>query len=221
MQLSHRMRHLLIATLSLTLLPAAAQKKNKNGYGNFYLKPNQKVEIAKADAALQPARRKCENYAWAAIVETMMRAQDVKIPQDDWATKTSAGMKCFPSLNDYPDRALAITDDYALDGGRKVHIEATYSVGSLPDPATFVNSLKLGRPIMVVLNGRPYMLYAATYDETIHTTGAIGRQYLLRELKLLDAALPQGKPERIVSFATTPDTINQITGVMTVSVTPR
>src|SRR5436305_15237217 len=119
-------------------------------------------------------------------------------------------MKCFPSLTDYPERALAITNDYALDGGRKVHIEANYVTGSLPDPATFVNSLKLAHPIMVVLNGRPYMLYAASYDEQIHTSGALGRQYLLREMKLLDAALPQGRPERVVSFATPPETLDQI-----------
>jgi hypothetical protein len=40
-------------------------------------------------------------------------------------------------------------------------------------------------------------------------------------MKLLDAALPPGKPERIVSFATTPETLDQITGVMTVNVTSR
>ena len=69
---------------------------------------------------------------------------------------------------------------------------------------------------MVVLKGRPYMLFAVIYDDLIHTTGATGHQYQLREMKLLDAALPPGKSERLVSFATTPETLNQITGVMTV-----
>jgi hypothetical protein len=214
-------RALLIATLLLTLLPAAAQKKNKKGYGTFYRKADQKVELVNADTALQTAHRKCENYAWAAIVDAMMRAQDVRIPQDDWATNTSAGMKCFPSLTDYPERALAISKDYTLDGGRKVHIDATYTVGSLADPSTFVNSLRGKRPLMVVLKGRPYMLFAIIYDDLFHTTGAVGHQYQLREMKLLDAALPPGKPERIVSFATTPETLDQITGVMMVNVTPR
>jgi hypothetical protein len=214
-------RRLLIAIILLALLPAHAQKKNKRGYGTFYRKSDQKVELANADTTLQMAHRKCENYAWAAIVDAMMRAQDVKIPQDDWATNTSAGMKCFPSLTDYPERALAISTDYTLDGGRKVHIDATYVAGSLADPATFVNSLRLKRPLMVVLNGRPYMLFAIIYDDLIHSTGATGHQYQLREFKLLDAALPPGKPERIVSFATTPETLDQITGVMMVNVTPR
>jgi len=215
-------RLLLVPFLVLmVLLPAVAQKASKNGYGNFYRKPNQKVEIAGASAALSIAHRKCENYAWAAIVEVMMRAQQVNIPQDEWATRTSSGMKCFATLSDYPERAAAITNDYALDGGRKVHIEAEYTTGALAQPSTLVNSVRLGRPLMVILNGRPYMLYSVLYDELIHTTGAIGRQYVLRELKLLDAALPASKPERMVTFATTPETLDQITGVMSVSVTPR
>src|SRR5258706_16198080 len=109
------LRRLLITTLLLLLLPAAAQKKNKKGYGTFYRKADQRVEIVNADTTLQMAHRKCENYAWAAIVDAMMRAQDVKIPQDDWASNTSAGMKCFPSLTDYSERALAISTDYTLD----------------------------------------------------------------------------------------------------------
>ncbi|MCU1283853.1 MAG: hypothetical protein JWO13_203 [Acidobacteriales bacterium] len=209
------------ALLLITSLAVYAQKPNKNGYGNFFRKADQKVEIAAAPATLQTAHRKCENYAWAAILESMMRAQAVNIPQDDWAIRTSNGMKCFPTLNDYAERALAITADYALDGGRKVHIDGSYTPGALADPATFVNSIRLGRPLMVVLNSRPYMLYAVIYDELIHTTGATGVQYVLKEMKLLDAALPPGNPKRIVSFATTPETIGQITGVMSVSVASR
>jgi hypothetical protein len=217
-----RFRHFLLPLfVFLVLLPAAAQKKNKNGYGNFYRNPNQKVEIAGASAALAMAHRKCENYAWAAIVEAMMRAQEVKISQDDWASRTSSGMKCFSTLNDYPERALAITDDYVLDSGRKVHISADYTTGPLAQPATMVNSVRIGRPLMVILSGRPYMLYAVIYDELIHTTGAIGRQYVLHELKLLDAALPADNPKRIVSFAATPETLDQISGVMTITVSPR
>src|SRR5437879_5942598 len=83
------------AFLLISLIPASAQKKSKNGYGNFFRKPDQKVEIATAPTTLQVAHRKCENYAWAAIVESMMRAQAVNIPQDDWAIRTSNGMKCF------------------------------------------------------------------------------------------------------------------------------
>src|SRR5437879_11860598 len=132
-------RHFLFLFLILlALLPAAAQKKNKNGYGNFYRNPNQKAEIAGAATALGTAHRKCENYAWAAIVETMMRAQEVKLLQDDLASNTSSGMKCFSTLSDYPERAAAITNDYVLDGGRKVHINAEYTVGSLAQPATLV-----------------------------------------------------------------------------------
>src|SRR4051812_22345420 len=99
------MKRVLLIML-LLVLPATAGKKKP--MGTMYRKPNQKVEIANAAAALGAAHRKCENYAWAAIVETMARAQEVPIAQDEWAMRTSGGEKCYPSLDDYAQRAQAL-----------------------------------------------------------------------------------------------------------------
>src|SRR2546425_1200319 len=115
------MKRALLIVLLLAI-PATAGKKKP--MGAMYRKPNQKVEIANAASSLASAHRKCENFAWAAIVETMMRAQEVLITQDDWAIRTSSGEKCYPSLDDYAQRAQTLNGNYSLDGGRKIRVHA-------------------------------------------------------------------------------------------------
>jgi len=211
------MRRLILILLLLSL-PASAGKKK--GMGTVYRKLGQKMEIANASAGLPRAQRKCENYAWAAIVETMFRAQNVAIPQQDWAVRSSNGDRCYPALDDYPQRAESIVGDYTLDGGRKVRIRADYAV---PQPSAIVYSLSIGRPLMLVWHGRPYLLYGMVYDELIHSSGK-ANDFVVRELHLLDASLAADDPKRIVIVKNDgeDDTmIAGIGGVMSVSVVPR
>ena len=50
--------------------------------------PDQIAEIPNL-AAIR-ATQKCENWSWAAAVETSLRAQGVKLPQNYWVMKASA-----------------------------------------------------------------------------------------------------------------------------------
>src|SRR5579863_3130388 len=154
--------------VSIFAIASSAVAGRKKSMGTLYRKADQKVEIANASASLGAAHRKCENYAWAAIVETIMRAQKVPIGQDDWAVRTSNGMKCFPALDDYAQRAEALNGDYTLDDGTKIRVHAEYS--GVPQPDALIYSLSIGRPLLIVWNGRPYLLYGLTYDELIHTS---------------------------------------------------
>jgi hypothetical protein len=215
-----QMRHTLIFLLLLAA-PLAADKKKPMGM--IYRKPMQKTEIAGAPASLATAHRKCENYAWAAIVESMARAQQVNISQDDWALRTSGGEKCFPSLDDYAVRAQAVSGDYTLDAGRKVRIHADYVPGPTPS-GEMLNSLRLNRPLMLIWNGRPYLLYGIIYDELIHSS-LKAHDFQVREFHLLDAALPASDPKRLVVVKReTDDTdspIAGISGVMSITVEAR
>jgi hypothetical protein len=213
------MRRVLILVI-LLVLPLAAGKKKSMGV--MYRKPGQKIEIPNAGATLGVAHRKCENYVWAAIVETMSRAQQAVIPQDQWAIRTSSGEKCFPSLNDYAQRAQSLGGDYSLDGGQKVRIHGEYQEGPAPSGA-MLNSLRLGRPLMLVWNGRPYLLYGIIYDELIHSSGK-ANSFLVREFHLLDAALPANDPKRVIVLKKDGEDdgpITGITGVMALTVEPR
>jgi hypothetical protein len=211
----------LLAILLLLTLPAAAGKKKS--LGTMYTKAGQKVEITNVAAALGVANRKCENYAWAAIVETMMRAQQVPIKQNDWALRTSGGEKCFPSLDDYAQRSEALNGDYTLDDGRKIRIHADYVAGTGTSD-TLVYSLRIGHPLLVVYNGRPYLLGGIVYDELIHSSGK-ANVFIIRELHLLDAAVPANSPNRNVVVKKEGDDaladITGVTGVMSVTVDAR
>lgn len=214
------MRRLLAIILLLTL-PASAGKKKS--LGAMYTKPGQKVEIANVEAMLGVANRKCENYAWAAIVETMMRAQQVPITQNDWVLRTSGGEKCYPSLDDYAQRADALNGDYTLNDGRKVRIHADYIAGTGTSDA-LVYSLRIGRPLLIVWNGRPYLLAGIVYDELIHSSGK-ANEFVIKELHLLDAAVPANSPKRIVVVRKEGDDntalITGVSGVMSVTVETR
>src|SRR3954463_12729656 len=214
------MRRLLaVVLIFLFALPLSAGKKKS--LGTMYRKADQKVELP-GGTSLGTAHRKCENYAWAAIVEAMMRAQQVTIPQDDWAERTSGGMKCYTTLDDYGQRAKALNGDYTLDTGRKIRIQADFIVGGASADA-MIYSLRVGRPLMVVWNGRPYMLTGLVYDEMIHSSGK-AHAFVIRELHLLDAAQPEGAPNRSVVVKKENDTDTQIAGldgVMSVKVYAR
>jgi hypothetical protein len=210
-----------LAILLLLTLPAAAGKKKS--MGTMYTKPGQKVEIANVEASLGMANRKCENYAWAAIVETMMRAQQVPIKQNDWVLRTSGGEKCFPILDDYAQRADALNGDYTLNDGRKIRIHADYITGTSTSD-TLVYSLRIGRPLLIVYNGRPYLLGGVVYDERIHSSGK-ANQFIIQDLHLLDAAVPADSPKRNVVVKREGDSdtalISGVTGVMSITVDAR
>jgi hypothetical protein len=213
------MKRVLIFVLLFSLPLAAGKKKS---LGTMYRKADQRVELANAAETLGAAHRKCENYAWAAIVEAMMRQQQVPITQETWAERTSGGMKCYSTLDDYSSRAQALNGDYTLDSGRKVRIHADFIAGSA-SPDALIYSLQNGRPLLVVWNGRPYMLYGLVYDEMVHSSGK-AHAFIIRELHLLDAALPADSPKRagILKKEKDDDTeIAGLSGVMSVSVDAR
>lgn len=215
------MKRVLIPVLILLMaLPLSAGKKKSKG--TMYRKADQKIELPDGAATLGTAHRKCENYAWGAIVEAMMRAQQVTISQEDWTERTSGGMKCYPALDDYEQRAQALNGDYTLDGGRKIRIHADYIAGSASADA-MIYSLRLGRPLMVVWKGRPYMLTGLVYDEMVHSSGK-ANAFVIQEMHLLDASLPANSPNRAVIVKKEKDTDTDITGlsgVMSVNVDAR
>ncbi len=211
-----------LAILLLLTMPAFAGKKKS--MGTLYTKPGQKVEIANIGAELGVANRKCENYAWAAIVETMMRAQQVPITQKDWVLRTSGGEKCFPTLDDYMQRAAALNGDYTLNDGRKIRIHADYIAGTATSD-TLVYSLRIGRPLLIVYNGRPYLLGGIVYDELVHSSGK-ANEFIIKELHLLDAAVPATSPDRKVILKQESNDagampISGVTGVMSITVDAR
>src|SRR5438045_4397014 len=57
------------------------------------LRPDQRVELAEL-LSMASAKQKCENWAWAAVLESILKAQKVPLTQSYWVTKPDGGEVC-------------------------------------------------------------------------------------------------------------------------------
>ena len=183
-------------------------------------KPGQVVVAAEVPKSYVAAAQPCDNYAWAAAVEMLLRQKQVSLPQRDWVMKAYGGYKCISPLSaeDYADLLRYLNGDYALTPERRVRIEAEFDPGAPTTPDAFIAAFRAGEPLLLVWKGKAYVWYGAVYDEYIHVTG--NRMFELLELKLLDP-LAKSEKERTISFVKGKDDPNQIDGVMWIRVTPR
>src|SRR5262249_38753157 len=90
--------------------------------------PDQKAELPKLDAV--SATQKCENWAWAAGLETSLRLQGVSnLPQNYWVMKANGGEVCDDRPVDLAKISKMIDGKYTLDDGRKVVLESSTIAG--------------------------------------------------------------------------------------------
>ncbi|HMK28633.1 MAG TPA: hypothetical protein VK473_03045 [Terriglobales bacterium] len=176
---------------SLTLLAVAAAilvatgsslAKKKPAPGSLQQNPAQTAELP--DLPFFPAAQKCENWAWAAGVQSILKAQGVNIQQDYWITKANAGEVCVDTPMQLPDIAGVIDGDYVLDDGDKVHLESRILAGPPTDVGTIVASINQGRPMLLFWKNHAFLLLGIVYDEYFYVNGQ--RLLEAREIKLVD-----------------------------------
>jgi hypothetical protein len=176
--------------------------------------PNQKAELPKLDPV--PARQKCQNWAWAAGLETSLRLQGVNsLPQNYWVMKANGGEVCDDRPVDLGKISKLIDGKYVLDDGRKVLLES-YAVAGVPtavDP--LIVATRSGRPLVFLWKGHPYIYVGMTYHEVIWATGQ--RDYEVQEMKLLDPVAPAEK--QAVSFNPVNDDPAEINGLLDIKAT--
>ena len=174
--------------------------------------PNQKMEIPNLIAV--PASQKCENWAWAAGIETSLRAQGVRLPQNYWVMKANGGEVC----DDRPVSLEAISKlldgKYTLDDGSKLVLESSTITGAPTVVDPLLVATRTGRPLIFLWKGHPYLYAGMTYHELIYATGQ--REFEVQEIKLLD---PFAAPEKqTASFKPSTDDPADINGVLDVRV---
>ena len=181
-----------ILVVLLLGLPLAAGDKSK-GVPMAKI-PDQKAEVV--ELTLATLAQSCNNYAWAVVVEAILKAQEVPLDQHFWVDKASGGELCIDPLPELERLTKVLDGGYTLTDGRKVKLATKVIAGapSIPDDA--LAPLKHGVPILVFWNARAYVLEGAVYDEYIYPNGQ--RMYLIRELKMLDPLASAKKRE--VSF---------------------
>jgi len=218
MKRSYRTSVASAVALLLLLGPAAADKKTEQGTSLTKI-AGQKAQVSDIPKLFVRAKRDCQNYAWAAVLESMLRAEDaLPLKQEDWVVRSSNGPRCLTDVPDYTELVRFVPGDYVLDDGRKIRISAQYLSGapSAIDPILW--SFKNNKPLLLVWKGHPYFFYGVVYDEYIASNGS--RLFELRELELMDPVIVKGKSNTI-KFVKGSDNSDEINGMMTIAVSER
>jgi hypothetical protein len=205
------LRRVLILAL-LLVTPMAADKKTKGA--PLAKLPEQKVDVP--NLMLPAAGQPCTNYAWAAVVEAMLKMQSVSIDQHFWVQKANGGELCIDPLPNLERLVRTLTGSYILMDGTRVKLQAQLIVGAPTIPDDAIAPLKHGVPLLVFWKSRAYIMQGAVYDEYIYPNGQ--RMYQLRELKMLDPLAPVKSRE--VSFVNGTDDPEDIAGLVSVTATP-
>ncbi len=177
--------------------------------------PGQTAELPSPPAV--GVAQKCENWAWAAGVETILRSEGVALDQHYWVQKSDGGEICLESLAPLEQIARLISGEYVLDDGSKARLEARYTLGAPVNLDSVILGLRNGHPALLVWRGHAYVLYGVVYDEYVSPTGH--RLFDIRELKLADAFFAEDD-RRLVSFLKGRDDPAEIGGTLEISATP-
>lgn len=176
--------------------------------------PDQKAELPKLEAAR--AAQKCENWAWAAGLETSLRLQGVHLPQNYWVMKANGGEVCDDRPVNLEKISKMIDGKYVLDDGRKVILESTTIKGAPTAVDPLIVATRAGRPLVFLWKGHPYLYTGMIYHEMVYATGQ--RVFEVQEIKLLDPFAPAEK--QAVSFKPATDDPAEINGLLDIKATP-
>lgn len=199
-----------VAVLLLTL-PLSAQK---NKGAPIYKLPQKTAAIE--DVKLSTPAQPCLNYAWAVVVEAILKAQQVPLDQHFWVQKISGGELCIDPMPDFERLSRSLTGTFTLDDGRKFTLEAQINPGAPSSVDQTIAPLTKGQPLLIFWKSRAYLLRGAVYDEYIYPNGQFMHQ--IREMQLLDP-LGKGK-ERELTFVNGTDDPADIQGVVFLTATP-
>ena len=200
---------LLIASVFLSALTALAQSPA------LQVRPAQIAEVPAFTAAV--AVQKCQNWAWAAALETALRLQQVKLGQRELITKLQGGEVCDDDFRRFEDLPRLVEGEYVREDGSKLRVSASYLAGAPTNVDDLFVALRRGRPLILFWKGHAYLLCGLLYDEFIASDG--GRVFVVREMKLRDPYVAAGD-KQFVTFVRGTDDPNNIDGLMQVTVTP-
>jgi hypothetical protein len=199
---------LIAAAVVLVAAPSFAKKKQ--GAVSFVLKPNQTATLE--GVVITKAAQDCENWLLAAALETALRAQGAPVDQHELVTKANGGELCSDLPDDVRDVVRAVADELPIGNGVSLKLKATLAPGAPQSVDTVLAGIVQKKPVILLWQGRAYVVGGAVYDEQDWPDGS--RKYQINQLTLLDPA--GGEP---VVFDRAVHAMEDIEGMVTVSVT--
>lgn len=203
---------LLSVSLLFAFLAAALPDQGNQKLPGYYLKQDQTVDLA-SDTKLITAKQSCENWGLAAGIETMLRQQNVPLSQNFWVMRLSGGELCLPDLPGMEAVAHVVNNEFVLDDGRHVRLEARFVAGPPVNIDAVIMGLKQQQVSLLIWRGHPYYLTGITYDE--HIAGNGSRLFEVKELRLANTF--NGLPG--AAFEKDRDNPDDIQGILSIGVT--
>jgi hypothetical protein len=179
----------------------------------FQVLPDQTADLG--PVSLSTAKQKCENWALAAGLETMLARQGVALDQSFWIMRLNGGELCVNTLPSMDDVAGVVNRDFVLNDGRHVRLELRFTPGPPTNVDAVIAALKQQQVTLLMFHGHPYYLTGATYDEQIGREGL--RRFLIKELRLANTFA--GEPG--ITFQRYREQNEEIEGIVTVGVIPQ
>lgn len=189
-----------VVLLSLTAF--AADKKSPTGYPTRH--GDLLIDIDGLTVATP--ERNCENWAWAAALQTVLRAQKLELPQSHWIDRANGG-RCEESAPALDETARLFESEYRNEDGTRLHVTIQLISGAPRVIDELLTSLAAGRPVLLYWRSHAYVLQGILYDEAVYPTG--NKLYEARELRLLDPAAPDS-PVKFVRGSDNPEDINGV-----------
>jgi hypothetical protein len=200
-------RRLVIFGFLILSIIAVAQKKSQ--FSMVKLPPK---TVAIENLQIPHPKQPCPNWAWAVAVQLMLNRQNVMdITQSDWVLKAFSGELCVDVPVDLHMIKRVVDGNYILLDGRHVQLEAIVTDGAPTEVGYLVHSVETGMPLLVLWRGRPMVLQAIEYDESIYPNNQ--RMFEARKLTLVDPI--SGKSE---TFDKSKDDTAEIGGMLEVKV---
>lgn len=177
-----------------------------------YTYPNQKLDFP-ADLKYSTARQSCQNWAFAAGLEMLLKRHNVPLDQIYWVQRLNGGDSCLDRLPSIERLKEVMNKEFALDDGRHVRLEAQFVTGAPINIDVVIAGMQQQELSLLLWRGHPYYLTGVTYDMFVRTDGV--RQFTVREVRLADTFDKQPA----TTFQRGRDNVNDIAGILTIQVT--
>ena len=206
-----------ITAVAIALFAAAGIAHAKK-YGSNILQQLPQGSVTVEGLAPASPRQNCENWLWAAEVETILKTQKIDLPQTYWVQQANLGEVCVDAPVDLESIANLIDRDYQLEDGSKFHLTALRTIGAPTDMGHVISSLRQGRPFILLWRGHPLLVTGMVYDEYSYPNGQ--HMFEAREIDMIDLLYPDGDERRTRSFVKGTDNMDEIGGALEVVASP-
>jgi hypothetical protein len=162
--------------------------------------------------AVASAKQNCEDWNFAAAVQSVLKAQGVPFRQEHWVARLNGGETCDSILRDPQQLKRSVEGTHRLSESRTVLLEVRVENTSV-DPGLLVLSIRENRPFLLIWKRHAFVVVGITYLETVDQNI---HDYNIQEMKLMDPAAGSQEP---IIFRKTPETLQQIDAIMEIIAT--